>query len=177
MRYSLNNIILGAIKTIVLLIAVEVFSSALLPSIGINDFKPAFNVLIILYLAFKLEAPFLPFLILLFQYIHSVFSIEGWATGTLAGILVSLSVKYVKDMLNFSTAASTIIVVQIFQIAWFIIMALVLSIKLGDFSYFFTIFLKYLPESIFLSLVSHGFFKLLDKIWKPGKAASSGAMY
>ncbi len=176
MRYSLHEVILSTLKTAMLLILVEVFTSAILPAIGINNFKPAFNVLIILYLAFKLEVPFLPFLILLFQYIHSVFSIEGWAAGTLAGILVSLSVKYVKDMLNFSTAASTIIVVQVFQIAWFVIMSLVLTIKLGDFSHFFTIFIKYLPESVFLSLVSYGFFKLLDRIWKPSKASSSGVL-
>ena len=176
MRISLQDIILGSLKTILLLIFVEVFSSAVLPALGILDFKPAFNVLIILYLAFKFEAPALPFLIFLFQYVHSVFSIEGWATGTLAGILVSLSVKYVKDMLNFSTAISTIIVVQIFQIAWFIIVAIILSLKLGDFSYFFGIFIKYLPESVFISLVSHLFFKLLDRIWKL-EGQSSGVAY
>lgn len=142
MRLSLQDIALGTLKTILLLIIVEVFTSAVLPAIGILEFKPAFNVLIILYLAFKFEAPVLPFLIFLLQYVHSVFSIEGWATGTLAGILVSLSVKYVKDMLNFSTAISTIVVVQIFQIAWFIIVAIILSLKLGDFSHFFGIFLK-----------------------------------
>ncbi len=176
MRYSLQEIILGTLKTIVLLIVVEIFSSAILPAMGILDFKPAFNVLIILYLAFKFEAPILPFLIFLFQYVHSAFSIEGWATGTLAGILVSVSVKYVKDMLNFSTAISTIVVVQIFQIAWFIIVAIILSLKLGDFSHFIGIFLKYLPESLFLSLVSHLFFKLLDRFWKLERQ-SSGVAY
>ena len=169
MRYSIQDIILGTIKTIVLLIGLELVSSALLPAFGVIDFKPAFNVLIVLYLAFKLEAPVLPFLILLFQYTHSIFSIEGWATGTLAGILVASSVKYVKDMLNFSSAASTIIVVQIFQIAWFLIIAVLLSLKLGDFGNFFTIFFKYIPESIFLSLTSPFFFKLLDRFWSMNK--------
>ncbi|MAX66102.1 MAG: hypothetical protein QF441_08985 [Bacteriovoracaceae bacterium] len=176
MRYSLKDIFLGVFKTAILLVFLEIFCSAILPAFGILEFKPAFNVLIILFLAFKLEAPFLPFLILFFQYIHSAFSVEGWASGTLAGVIIAMSVKYVKDMLNFSTAISTIVVVQIFQIAWFILIAFILSLKLGDFSNFFSIFIKYLPESFFLSLISHHFFKLLDNFWKVGKS-SHGVRY
>jgi hypothetical protein len=176
MRFSIQDIVIGFFKTAALLIFLEIFSSAILPAIGINNFKPAFNVLIILFLAFKLEWPFLPFLILFYQYIHSVFSIEGWASGTLAGIIIALSVKYVKDMLNFSSALSTIVVVQVFQTFWFFMVALLLSIKLGNFSDFHIIFLKYLPESVFLSLISHHFFILLDNFWKVNKK-SSGVAY
>jgi hypothetical protein len=104
-----------------------------------------------------------------------VFSIEGWASGTIAGILIAISVRHVKDMLNFSTAISTIIVVQVFQIAWFVLIAILLSIKLGDFSHFISIFLKYLPESIFLSLISHHFFLLMDNFWKVNRKSSSMA--
>ena len=175
MKYSVQDVIVGFFKTALLLVGLEIFTSAVLPAIGIVDFKPAFNVLIILFLAFKLEVPFLPFLILSFQYIHSVFSVEGWASGTIAGILIAISVRHVKDMLNFSTAISTIIVVQIFQIAWFVLIAFLLSIKLGDFSHFISIFLKYLPESIFLSLISHHFFLLMDNFWKVNRKSSSMA--
>lgn len=174
MKYSVQEVIIGFLKTAVLLIFLEIFSSAILPAMGIINFKPAFNVLIILFLAFKLEVPFLPFLIFFYQYIHSVFSIEGWASGTFAGILIAISVRYVKDMLNFSSAISTIIVVQVFQIAWFVLVALILSIKLGDFSHFLPLFIKYLPESIFLSLISHHFFKLLDNFWRVN-SKSNGA--
>lgn len=169
MKYSIQDIILGFLKTTALLIFLEVLSSAVFPSLGFEEFKPAFNVLIVLFLAFKLDDPVLPFLILAFQYIHSAFSIEGWATGTFTGILVAVSVRYVKDMLNFSTAISTIVVVQVFQLAWFFIVAIILSIKLSDFSNFLPIFWKYIPESIFLSIISHHFFKLLDRFWQVNK--------
>ena len=115
MKYNASEIAIGLLKTLLLLIFVEMFTSAVLPAMGINDFKPAFNVLIVLFIAFKLETPFLPFLILVIQYIHSAFSIEGWGAGTFTGILVSISVRYVRDMLNFTSAISTIVVVQIFQ--------------------------------------------------------------
>ena len=170
MKYSAPGIVLGFLKTAFLLVIMEIFSSAIFPALGFSDFKPAFNVLIVLYLAFKMEVPFLPFLILSFQYIHSAFSIEGWATGTIAGIIIAMSVRYVKDMLSFSSVISTIIVVQIFQIAWFLIMAIILTMKVGDVSHFFIIFVKYLPESFFISIISHHFFKLLDYFWKIDKS-------
>ena len=172
MRYSANEIAIGLLKTLLLLVFAEMFTSAVLPAMGIDDFKPAFNVLIVLYIAFKLETPFLPFLILIIQYIHSAFSIEGWGAGTFTGVLVSISVRYVRDMLNFTSAASTIIVVQVFQIIWFVFISLMLSMKQGDFSGFFSYIGSNLPESIFLSIISHHFFKLLDNFWMVDKRST-----
>lgn len=163
---SLQNLLLGVLKTSLILILLEVFTSAILPAIGIINFKPEFNVLIILYLAFKLETPGVSYVILFIQYVHSLFSIEGWAIGTFAGVLIYLSVGYIKDMLNFTTAISTIVVVQIFQLIWFVIASFLLVIKMGDISSFLSVYWQYIPESIVLSLISPFFFALLDRVWK-----------
>lgn len=176
MKYTAQDLIIGITKTLILLVFLEIFVSAFLPAVGILNFKPAFNVLFILFLAFKLESPFLPYLILIIQFFHSLFSIEGWASGTFTGILISISVRYVKDMLNFSTAISTIVVVQIFQIGWFLLVAILLSMKLGDFSNFISIFLKHIPESIALSLSSPIFFKVLDSFWKVNRRGSGATI-
>ncbi len=174
MRYGPNEIIFGILKTVGLLVALEIFTSAILPAFGIIDFKPAFNVLIVLYLAFKLETPVLPFLILVIQYSHSIFSIEGWAIGTLTGLIVAMSVRFLKDLLHFSTIFSTMVVVQLFQLAWFILVSFMLSIKLADFSNFFHLFWRFVPESIILSLVAPFFFILLDRFWSMNKSSSAG---
>lgn len=166
MRYSPKDIAFGITKTLVLLIILEIFTSAFLPAIGLVNFKPAFSVLIVLFMAFKLETPVLPYLILLTQYTHSIFSIEGWGIGTMAGILVALSVRYLRDLLHFTTAISTIIVVQIFQFAWFLMVSFMLCIKLGDFGLFFGIFWQFIPESIFISIISPFFFMILDRVWR-----------
>ena len=168
MKYSPIDLLLGILKTSILLIMLEIFTSAFLPMIGLIDFKPAFSVLIVLFLAFKLDTPVLPFLILVTQYVHSIFSIEGWAIGTLAGIIVSLSVRYLKDLLDFTTAISTIVVVQIFQLAWFLMISFMLCIKIGTFSSFLHIFWQFVPESFVISIISPFFFVLLDKVWKLG---------
>lgn len=176
MNYSIQDIVIGLFKTIALLILVEITTTAFLPAIGISEFKPAFSVLIILFLAFKIETPLLPFLILFIQYVHSGFSIEGWAAGTFTGILVSILVRYVKDMLNFTSAFSTMIVVQAFQIIWFIFISGMLSMKQGDFSGFLPYIGGNIPESIFLSLISHHFFKLLDNFWKVNQRSTGMAL-
>lgn len=176
MRYSARDLILGVLKTSLLLIFLEIITTALLPAIGLGNVKLAFSVLIVLFMAFKLETPFLAYLILVIQYVHSAFSIEGWAIGTLVGILISLSVKYLRDLLQFSTAISTIIVVQVFQIAWFALVSLFLSIKMGDFTNFITIFWQYVPVSILLSLVSPFFFNLLDRVWRVNDAGNGVAI-
>ncbi len=174
MKYSPLDIGLGILKTSILLIILEIFTSAFLPTIGIVDFKPAFSVLIVLFMAFKLDTPILPYLILITQFVHSIFSIEGWAIGTLAGVLVSLSVRYLKDLLDFSTAISTIIVVQIFQLAWFLLISFMICIKLGEFASYFQVFWQFVPESIVLSIVSPLFFILLDRVWRVGSDSSHG---
>ena len=175
MKYTFQDIVIGLFKTIVLLIILEVTTTAVFPALGLVGFKPAFNVLVVLFLAFKLNTPLLPFIILIIQYMHSAFSIEGWAAGTFTGIFISILVKYVRDQLNFSSAVSTIIVVQIFQILWFICIATLLSLKLGRFDNFLSMIWGYLPESIFLSIVSHFFFKLLDNFWQVNKKTSGMA--
>lgn len=165
-RYSPKDLIVGILKTCLLLVFLEVFTTAFLPAVGIVNFRPEFNVLIVLFLAFKLETPVLAWLILIVQYAHSIFSIEGWAIGAFAGVLISFSVRYLKDMLDFSTAISTIIVVQIFQIAWFIITSFLLSLKLGDFGSYFHLFWQDVPESFALSISAPLFFFVLDRFWK-----------
>lgn len=169
MKYSISDLTLGILKSCVLLVVLEVMTTAFLPAIGLSNIKLAFAVLIVLYMAFKLDTPFLAYLILIVQYVHSIFSIEGWAIGTVVGILISMSVRYLRDLLQFSSAISTMIVVQVFQISWFVLVAFLLSLKLGDFGNFFQIFWQFVPESIALTLVSPFFFKLLDNFWSPSK--------
>lgn len=164
-RYNLKDIFIGTFKTVLLLIFLEIIASSFFPAIGFVNFRPPFIVLIVLYVAFKINDSTLPYIILVLQNIHSIFSIEGWAVNTLIGLIVALVVKYAKDLLDFSNAISTIIVVQVSQLIWFLMLALLLSIKLSDFSNFMTIFLEYLPESFFISLVSPFFFIILDKLW------------
>lgn len=169
MRYSFVDILSAMSKTLLLLVILEIISTAIFPALGLIQFKLAFSVLIVLFMAFKLDTPALPYLILVIQLFHAAFSIEGWGVGTLAGVLIAISMRYLRDMLEFSSNISTIVVVQIFQIAWFVIINILLCIKLNDFSHLMEMIWRYVPPSIFLSLLSPYFFKLLDRFWMVGE--------
>lgn len=168
MRYRTIDIVFAMLKTLGLLFFLEIVSTAIFPAIGFIEFKLAFSVLIVLFMAFKLETPALPYLILIIQFFHSAFTIEGWGIGTLTGVLVAVSMRYLRDMLEFSSNISIIIVVQVFQLAWFVVTSILLCIKLNDFSHLLEMIWRYVPPSILLSLISPFFFKILDRFWMVG---------
>ncbi|HLE10397.1 MAG: hypothetical protein A2504_15790 [Bdellovibrionales bacterium RIFOXYD12_FULL_39_22] len=151
--------------TILLLLALEIVASTFFPIIGLVRFRPAFNILIVLYVGFKLETPFVALVIFAIQYFHSFFSVEGWAAGTFAGIIICMIISYLREMIHFSTALVTIVVVEIFQIIWFIIASLLLYLKTDNITYVYEKFFRFIPESIIIALVAPYCFTILDRIW------------
>lgn len=166
MRLSLKEILPSILITMLVLIVMEIVSTAFLPLLGLTSYRLPFNILIILFLGFKLETPFLAILILCVQYFHSFFSVEGWAIGTIAGILVCISISYVRELIHFSSSLVTMIVTQIFQIVWFLIISLFIYIQTKNFDYISSRFIRFIFESITCSLMAPLFFSFLDKIWK-----------
>ena len=120
MRMRFSQILISFLITLALLTGLEVVTSTLLPAMGWKEYRLTFNVLIILFLAIRMDSPMVPWLILGLQMIHSVFSIEGWALGTLAGLIVMMSANYLKEVLHLTTAFMTMITVQLFQVIWYL---------------------------------------------------------
>src|SRR5690606_7499407 len=90
MQPRFSRLILSTLTTLAILVALEIATSAILPAMGWREYRLAFNVVIILFMALKVTTPLLPWFVMLLQLVHAAFSVEGWALGTLAGILVSL---------------------------------------------------------------------------------------
>ena len=151
--------------TVLILIVLEVLSSALFPFMGMIRYRIPFNVLIVLYLAFKLRTSWLPVMILVIQWFHSFFSIEGWEMGTIAGVLVSLVVSYLRDLLDFSSKPITIVLTQIFQCLWVAVIAGLFALKGAEGHYLIDKLWRFIPESMIASLLAPTFFIALDKIW------------
>ncbi len=169
-QYKLKELVLSFLYTCILLVVLEVFSATFLPSVGLSSYILSFHILVVLFIGFRVQTIYQPYLILMVELIHSVFTIEGWAIGTLAGIIVTSLISYLKDMIQLNSRLSTIIVVQIFQVIWFVLVSSLISIKLGDFSYILTRFWRFLPESFLLSLISPFFFIVLMKFWGTKKS-------
>ena len=164
MRYS--QILISFAITLALLIGFEIVTSTVLPALGWKEYRLTFNVLIILFMAIKMDSPIVPWLILGLQLIHSIFSIEGWALGTLAGVIVMLSANYLKEILQLSTAFMTMLTVQLFQFIWYLTVTLVICLKISDFEKFGLILWSFIPGSILLSLISPIIFWLLEMVWR-----------
>jgi len=166
MRLQFKDILPPFIITILILIVLEIVTTAFLPVMGMTEYRLTFYTLIVLFMGFKLETPYLPLLILTLSFIHSFFSIEGWAMGTLAGVLVCLIISYLRDLIHFSSIGLTIFVTQVFQVIWFLLVSFMVYMQGAEFSYLVETFWRFVPESIFLSILAPFFFSILDKIWK-----------
>lgn len=166
MKMRLSQLLISFAITVALLIGLEIVTSTIMPVFGWKEYRLTFNVLIILFLAIRMDSPSVPWMILGLQMVHSIFSIEGWALGTLAGIIVMLSANYLKELLHLTTAFMTMLVVQFFQVIWFMTVTLVICLKIGDFDKFGLIVGSFIPGSILLSLISPVLFWVLGMVWK-----------
>ena len=169
MRSNLKEMLPSLGLTILILSIVEIFSSTLFPLLGLIEFRIPFNVLLVLYVGFKFNMSYVPIIILVIQYFYSFFTVEGWEMGTIAGVIIYMIISYFKDVIYLSSAAITVMFVQIFQAIWFIIISLLFYIKLESFSFVVEKLWRFLPESIVVSLLAPVFFMLFDFIWQVGK--------
>jgi hypothetical protein len=164
MRFS--QLLISYAITIGLLIGLEIVTSTILPAFGWNEYRLTFNVLIILFLAIRLGSSSVPWLVLGLQMVHSIFSIEGWALGTFAGLIVIISANYLKELLHLTTAIMTMVTVQLFQMIWYVTVTLVICLKISNFDKFGMIIWSFIPGSILLSLISPILFWILEQIWR-----------
>lgn len=166
MRMNLSQLLGSFAISIALLIGLEIVTSTLLPAFGWHEYRLTFNVLFILFLAIRLNSAGVSWMILGLQIIHSIFSVEGWALGTLAGVIVMISANYLKELLHLTTAIMTMLTVQFFQIIWFLTVTLIICLKISNFEKFGMILWSFIPGSLFLSLISPLLFWILEQIWR-----------
>jgi len=166
MRMRLSQLLISFAISIGLLMGLEIVTSTILPALGWHDYRLTFNVLIILFIALRLDSPMVPWMIMGLQMIHSIFSVEGWALGTLAGLIVMVSANYLKELLHLTTAFMTMITVQLFQMIWYLTVTLIICLKISNFDKFGLIIWSFIPGSILLSLISPILFWILEQIWR-----------
>jgi hypothetical protein len=173
MRMRFSQLLISFSITIALMIGLEIVTATILPAFGWKEYRLTFNVLIILFLAIRMDSPAVPWMILGLQIFHSVFSIEGWALGTLAGLIVMISANYLKELLHLTTAIMTMITVQLFQMIWYVTVTLIICLKISNFDKFGMIIWSFIPGSILLSFISPILFWILETIWRVPSDGSS----
>jgi hypothetical protein len=165
MKLNIKNNFVSLGLTCLLLVLLELLSATVLPLMGMKEISLAFNVLIVLFLAIRVDHSLMPFFILLIQVIHGFFSMEGWAIGTISGIIIATLVGILKDLAQFTSYWTTFFIVQSFLVLWYFLQAFLISLKIGHFDQFMAIFLTGFPECIILAFCSPIVFSWLKKIW------------
>lgn len=165
MKTNLKDIIVPLIKTLILLFFLEVMTTAVFPNIGLLHYRVPFNILLVLFLGLRLETPYLAIIIMIVQYFHGFFSVEGWEMGTVTGIVICIVVSYVREMIHFSSWTMTILITQVFQLLWFFVQSILIYIQLGSLNYIFEKGWRFLPQSVIIALLSPIFFYILNRIW------------
>jgi uncharacterized membrane protein YvlD (DUF360 family) len=153
------------IVTLLILVVINVLITTLV-HLGVEPYRLHFNILIILYLGFKLEWPFIAVLVWFVQYFHALFTVEGWEMGTIAGVITCVITSYLKDMIHLTSMGMTVFITQMFQLLWFAIISIGLYIQTHNSDLVFGRFGRFLLLSIIISLISPFFFTLLDRVWK-----------
>ncbi|MGB0452613.1 MAG: hypothetical protein ACPGJV_02780 [Bacteriovoracaceae bacterium] len=174
MNWYLKRDVVPLLLCTIVMILFEIFSTAFMPLLGIENYRIPFHILVVLYLGFKLETPLLAVYIFSIQFVHSFFTIEGWEMGTIAGIITCTTISYLRDLIHLSSGALTMLMTQVFQILWFVIISIFLFIKLDSSAYIVNKFWRFIPESLFLSLLAPVVFSVFDRLWKGGENSAIG---
>ena len=169
MRLRFTELLISVALTLALLLALEVVGTTFLPLFGLVKYRLPFNVLLALFLAFRVNSPFVAIMIMILQYLHSFFSIEGWGMGTLIGVIVAILISYLRELIHFTTHLSTILVTQAFQVVLFLIFAFFMYVKMDNWSYLFDRTFSFVFESFAVSLMAPFFFAFLDRVWHVDK--------
>lgn len=174
MKLKLKNAIPSLLITLVILIILEIITTAFFPALGVSVVRLPFHVLLVLYVAFKLDSPLISLIIFSIEYVHGFFSIEGWAIGTFTGVMIGIIISYLRDLIHFSTSLATILIIQLFQIVWFVITSFLIYLREDDYAFLIDRSWKFIPESVIISVLSPLLFIVLDKIWKLDKESMVG---
>ncbi len=164
-RITLEKLIPAYLLTLLSLIVLEILGSTVFPLLGLAKYRLPFNVIVILYISFRLSTPYTAILIFGIQYFHSFFSIEGWGMGTFIGVILSMSIMYMRELVQFTSKISTAIISFVFQLVWFLILVLLMYFKTGHWEYLHLRIWVFAVESVIISFLAPILFLLFDKIW------------
>ena len=172
--FRFKDIVTMLIKTLLFVFIVDFISSSLLPTFHQSYIFPPFHLLVIIYLSFYLPPNMLPLLILIIQGFHSLFTVEGWAIGTLNSCLISYGLVLLRDTIQFSSYFSTFFLVYAVQLLWSVFNGFLLSLKVDTWQPL-ELYLRFsITQGLILALVALPVFKLLQKIWGKENRESLG---
>jgi hypothetical protein len=174
MRLRFGELVSALFLSLLLLIVLDIFSTTIVPSLGIAHLTLNFTILFVLFLNFYVDHSLMAVVILISQYVHSLFTVESWAYGTFTGILTGFVLSQLKEVVDFDSPLITSLICFFYQLLWFGVISLLIYLKGSTHYPFFHSLWQYLLSALMLSLFGPFFFMILKKIWKVGRQDSHG---
>lgn len=171
--YSLKEIFIGFSLTLLLLVGLNIINTSLVFTINLGYYILSFNVIIVIFLNFKIDTPCISFLILIIQYFHSFFTIEKWEVLTISGIILYHMISYLKEFIQLSSVMIIIVLTEIFQCFSFLIVSTILYMALDQNNFTIDTITSFLVRSTIGSLTAPLLFFFLDRIWSFSKFKDS----
>ncbi len=163
MRVTLNNINKSAILSLLLFLFLEVLSSSIF--VSLSGLSLDFSVLFCLYFCLKFEVEIAPYLILLIQWLHSLFSSLSWSLETMIGLFFIFIIKVFKETLQLEGGRNRILITFVFYILWYLVRYIIYFFKFSNLEYLKSQVSHDLLSCFIITIFSIVIFKLLDRIW------------
>lgn len=169
--FKLQDFALMLLKTLAIVFIFDFLSSTFFPTFQRTYLFPSFHILVITYLAFAQPSNRLPFLIIIISLFHSMFTVEGWAIGTITGCVIGIILVSIRDTIQFSSYIATFFMIYVVQILWSLVSGVLLSIKSEHWDVLKSYLIFSLSQGVVLGLVAFPVFKILERIWQKRDSA------
>ena len=136
MKFNFKYLLSSLALTTLLLVSSEIIVSTMFPMIGLQFFRISLSSIIILYLCFYFNNIFIAPLIMYFEFVHGLFTVENWAISSFAFLIVSVVISYLRDLIHLSIWHVTFIYVQVFQFVLFGIESSLVYFKQKNWNFF-----------------------------------------
>lgn len=127
------------------------------------------NSLFVVYFALRKNESWLPWAILYIEFIQGLFSIGGWGQNVIAGLVILLLAKFLREFINVKHTIASFFFIEVLLLIRYGVASLIWSIKVQALDRWGVIFIEYLPDSLILSLLALMLFKIFPYIWPENK--------
>ncbi|MDH4468631.1 MAG: hypothetical protein QE271_11290 [Bacteriovoracaceae bacterium] len=152
-------------KTVLICVFFDLFFMIFFPLISLKWVAVSVTQVAIIFLSFTVGFAWLPWGILTLQLFHSLFSLEGWALGTLIGVIICVVMSRLKAMIQLTGPLSIIMTTYFLQFAWCLMAGILTSLRNHDWKFFQLFVNQGLTYGLVTAALSPLLFFIFRNIW------------
>ena len=161
-----NSALISFSISVAIFILLEITTTTIFPLIGLSALRFSVFPLVVLFLSFYRNTNMIALLIILFSYVHGIFSVEVWYLSAFTGIVVSIIIAYFSDLIHLSNRFVTTFFAFAFQIAMVTLRSIVFFLRGDGWEFILKSLTNQVFEIIILSILSSFAFDFLSLIWE-----------